>query len=141
MTSPTLRALTVRQPWADKIAHDTKRVENRSWPLPAKHHGARVLIHAGKTGDRQAIGRGIMPGPDVRGAVIAVATLTDCHYDRFDEIRKPCCPDWGEPWVFHWLLDDVQALKAPVPCRGSQGFWTPPRDVLDAVLAQVGATA
>lgn len=44
----TIRALTIRQPWAGAIAHQTKRVENRSWKLPAKHHGARILIHAGK---------------------------------------------------------------------------------------------
>ncbi|MBR8638680.1 ASCH domain-containing protein [Streptomyces tuirus] len=49
-----MKALTIRQPWAGAIAHQTKRVENRSWKLPAKHEGARILIHAGAEPDRNA---------------------------------------------------------------------------------------
>ena len=47
-----LRALTVRQPWADLIMAGVKDVENRSWPVPSTlpHHyacdhcGTRVLV-------------------------------------------------------------------------------------------------
>jgi hypothetical protein len=35
-----MKALTIRQPWSGAIAHQSKRVENRTWKLPAKHEGA-----------------------------------------------------------------------------------------------------
>lgn len=31
-----MKALTLWQPWAYCIAHSDKRVENRSWPAPAR---------------------------------------------------------------------------------------------------------
>ena len=56
IASPTLRArvqggagvlaFSIRQPWAWATLHAGKDVENRSWPLPRKMVGRRVLIHA-----------------------------------------------------------------------------------------------
>jgi hypothetical protein len=129
-----MKALTIRQPWADAIAQSTKRVENRTWPLPARHVGARILIHAAAALDRHAAlppqhpANGARPGH--RSAVIAVATLTGCHLD------DGCCAPWGQRQVFHWALTDVVPLDRPVPCRGALGLWTPPGDVLTAVSAQ-----
>lgn len=37
------------------------------------------------------------------------------------------------PGRFAWLLDDIKPVDPPVPCRGRQGLWTPPEDVLAAV--------
>ena len=39
-----MKALTIRQPWADAIVHGTKRTENRTWKTT---HRGPVLIHAG----------------------------------------------------------------------------------------------
>lgn len=130
-TAQQLKALTVRQPWAGAIAHQTKRVENRRWRLPAKHGGARILIHAAAQPDRNAIVYG--PHLDVYGAVVAVATLTGCHWSD----DGTCCGPWGQERVYHWGLADVTALPDPVPAKGSQGFWTPDRAVLDAVQRQI----
>ena len=38
---------------------------------------------------------------------------------------------------FGWLLADVRALAAPVPCRGAQGLWAIPPDVETEVLRQL----
>lgn len=130
-----MRALTVRQPWAGAIAHQTKRVENRSWKLPATVTGADVLIHAGTLLDRQAIVHG--PNLDVFGAVVAVARLTGCHWSN----DGTCCGPWGFEGAYHWQLADVRTLAAPVPAKGSQRFWKPPQDVIDAVHAQLPITA
>ena len=128
-----MRALTIRQPWAGAIAHQTKRVENRSWKLPAKHHGARTLIHAGAQRDRWAIVYG--DHLDVYSAIVAVATLTDCHWSE----DGTCCGPWGDFKAYHWGLADVIALPEPVPAKGALGFWTPKPDVLAAVEAQLQA--
>lgn len=128
-----MKALTIKQPWSGAIAHQTKRVENRTWKLPAKHEGTRILIHAGAERDKWAVVYG--PHLDVYSAVVAIATITGCHYS--DDGR--CCGPWGEETVYHWTLDDVVALPTPVTTKGALGFWTPTADVLAAVEAQIRA--
>lgn len=127
-----MKALTIKQPWADAIVHGSKRTENRTWPAPAKHIGTRILIHAGAAYD--PMGRFIITDrdalnswPDVRGAILAVATLTGCHLD------EGCCAPWGERQVFHWHLADVSPLAIPVPAKGRLQFWTPTEAVLAAI--------
>ncbi|MFG2540611.1 ASCH domain-containing protein [Streptomyces sp. NPDC048511] len=136
-----MKALTIRQPWAGAIAYGAKRTENRSWPAPSKHLGTRVLIHAAAS-TYAAIGRlrvieitGIEPDaqwPETRGAVIAVATLADCHFDQ----GMSCCDPWGMEGFFHWELTNVAALPEPVTAKGALGFWTPSADVMNAVTVQ-----
>jgi hypothetical protein len=127
-----VKALTIRQPWAGAIVHQTKRVENRTWKLPAKQHGARILIHAGAQLDKNAEIYG--PHFGDYGAIIGIATLTGAHAAHMD---GTCCGPWGFPDVYHWQLDDVTALATPVPCKGALGFWNPPADVLTAVTGQL----
>jgi hypothetical protein len=126
-----MKALTIRQPWAGAIVHQTKRVENRSWALPGKHTGTRILIHAGAKPDKDAVVYG--PDLDVLSAVVGLATLTGCHWSD----DGTCCGPWGFAQTYHWTLDDVTALETPVPASGQLGFWNPPVDVLFAVQAQL----
>ncbi|MFE9286631.1 ASCH domain-containing protein [Streptomyces olivaceus] len=131
-----MKALTIRQPWAGAIAHGTKRVENRTWKLPAKYEGARILIHAGAQPDRHAQVYG--EHLDVYSAIVAVATITGCHYDNGNQV---CCSYWAQPGLYHWTLADVTALPEPVPAKGALGFWTADDDVLAAIQAQLADTA
>ncbi|MEU1663636.1 hypothetical protein ABZ547_08470 [Streptomyces sparsogenes] len=130
-----MRALTIRQPWAGAIAHQSKRVENRSWKLPSKHHGARILIHAGAQRDKQAQVYG--EHLDVYSAIVAVATITGCHWSN----EWQCCGYWAFEKAYHWTLADVVALPEPVGATGALGFWTPKGDVLAAVETQLQAVA
>jgi hypothetical protein len=125
-----MRALTIRQPWAGAIAHQTKRIENRSWKLPAKHHGTRILIHAAATRDRDATVYG--PHLDVYSAVVAIATITGCHWSD----DGTCCGPWGVERAYHWALADVTALPDPVPAKGALGFWRPDEAIVTAALTQ-----
>jgi len=125
-----MRALTIRQPWAGAIVHQQKRVENRTWKLPAKHVGARILIHAGTQLDTNAKIYG--PNLDVFSAIVGVATITGYHWSTDGQ----CCGPWGFENAYHWTLDDVTALPQPVPAKGALGFWTPTPDVLNAVTSQ-----
>ncbi|MDK1473662.1 ASCH domain-containing protein [Streptomyces sp. 549] len=129
-----MRALTIRQPWAGAIAHQTKRVENRSWRLPAAHHGTRILIHAGAQLDRDAQVYG--PHLDVYSAVVAIATITGCHWSD----DGTCCGPWGNERTYHWELADVTALPNPVPAKGALGLWRPSDELLNAVTAQLSHT-
>ncbi|MFG2532783.1 hypothetical protein [Streptomyces sp. NPDC048516] len=129
-----MKALTIRQPWSGAIAHQSKRVENRTWKLPDKYRGARILIHAGAEPDKSATVHG--PNLDVYGAFIAVARITGYHYDTGND---PCCSEWAFQGTYHWTLDDVRALPEPIPAKGRLGFWTPTDDALNAARAQLEA--
>ena len=127
-----MKALTVRQPWAGAIAHQSKRVENRSWKLPAKHEGARILTHAGSQPARPAQ---VYAAPlDASSPVVAVATLTGCHWS--DEWQ--CCGYWAFENAYHWTLDDVLTLPEPIRgVRGQLGIWTPPTELVATVTSQL----
>lgn len=132
-----MKALTIRQPWSGAIAHQTKRVENRTWKLPQKFHGERVLLHAAAEPDKNATVYG--PNLDVFGAVIAIVRFTGCHYDSGDP--NVCCSGWAFRNVYHWTLDqDVTVLPEPVPAKGALSFWTPSDEVLAAVHVQMAVS-
>lgn len=136
-----IRAITIRQPWAQCVVGGHKNVENRSHPTRLR---GEVAIHAGKApspeGDTDP--RVIrLWGPDPRigmpvGAILAVAELTDCHEARTSCLVEgsPCWP-WGDGTYkgrtnFHLMFANVRRLDEPVPCRGQLGIgWPVPDDV------------
>jgi hypothetical protein len=71
-----LKALTIRQPWADMIARGLKTIEVREWLV--KHRGP-FLIHVGRTVDWKAVQ--VLGYENVeelpRGCVIGYAEIQD----------------------------------------------------------------
>lgn len=140
-----MKAITVRQPWAQAIAAGLKPVENRSRGFPRVYRGP-LLIHAamawsvrGRTDPRiREHWHVLEPSGFPVGAIVATARLVDVHPD------DGCCRPWGESeyvgadrqlhrGVAHLVLEDVEAFAHPVPCRGALGLWTPPPHVADLV--------
>jgi hypothetical protein len=134
-----IRALTVRQPWANAIAYGNKRVENRTWSAD-RAAGKLIAIHAGKGHDLDAMPPEGCTWPEVPdlslGAVLAVATVTGSCVPW--ECDGECSP-WAIRGQDHWHLEDVRPLAKPVPCRGALGLWRLPEGVEKAVRAQLGA--
>ncbi|ADD45881.1 hypothetical protein [Stackebrandtia nassauensis] len=134
---PCLRAITVRQPWAELITYARKTVENRSWTCTWR---GLLAIHAGKTPEADAaeICRyfGLRkPSALTYGAIIAVARLVDVHDNCSGD-----CSYWAEPEAqFHWVLADTVDLRQPMNCSGKQRLWTPEADTATAVLDQLPA--
>lgn len=141
-----MRALTVRQPYADAIAHRAKPVENRTKPLPGKFVGVPVLLHAAKDPHVTKItaldlykitGCSIHGWTDTRSAGLAVITFSGSH--RADSSLHWCCRPWGQvetrqqPEIWHWEISSVVRLAAPVPASGALGFWKVPDTVLDQI--------
>jgi hypothetical protein len=132
-----MKALTIKQPWADAIAHSTKRTENRTWTT--RYRGP-LLLHAGASYD--PMGRFVITDwdeltswPDYRGAIIATADLVGIHF------ADCCCTPWGEPDVYHWQLDNVYALPEPVLTKGRLQLWTPAPAIIRAALDQIEENA
>ncbi|MFI0822238.1 hypothetical protein ACH4TX_42305 [Streptomyces sp. NPDC021098] len=134
-----MRALTVKQPFADAIVHGHPRdgfktIENRPKPIPQKYLGVTILIHAGKA--FHPLGEIWGPRPDARMAIIGTARLAACHLDN------GCCAPWGMTGYYHWQLTDARPLTTPIlDVPGQLGLWTPDDDVLAAVHTQLVETA
>lgn len=148
-----MKALTVRQPYADAIAHGAKPVENRTRPLPPRYAGVPVLLHAAKdphatsitpTDLAEVTGADITAWTDTRSAIIAQIRFRGSHLSTEGHW---CCRPWGQvptriqPVVWHWEIDQVILLDQPVPATGALGFWTVPDDVLAAVRQQISLEA
>lgn len=147
-----LRGLTLHRPWAAAIVHGPKRVENRTWapPLALVRGGLTIAIHAGKRWDADgASDMVVTPGlwPDAKGripsrgserltawpvewtreGIVGTARVVDSR--EFGDTLGWKDRPHGDPWFvgpWGWVLDDVRALPAPIPCRGAQGLWRLP---------------
>jgi hypothetical protein len=136
-----LHALTLIQPWAWAIAYAGKDVENRSWHPPRWLVGNHLAIHAGKKIDEESIEmlaielELAVPRPIVTGAIVAVARVLG-DFESADTLLATRRYPGGTPWYVEgaigWMLDDVVAIE-PVPCRGAQGLWPVPHDVVPIV--------
>jgi hypothetical protein len=128
-----MKALTVCQPYAEKIRNGEKVIENRTWPTTVR---GRIAIHAGKSrswledGDEAEY-------PDMAfGAIVATAELYDCK--KWEELtfEQQQREDAGGPFCF--MLRDVQPLATPIPINGAQGFWNFDESLLPAGGDHVG---
>ena len=71
------------------------------------------------------------------GAIIGRATVTGVLLPRTVDHGPTRNPDpWHFPHQYGFKLENAVALEKPVPCRGSQGFWTVPDQVLEKLREQ-----
>jgi hypothetical protein len=140
-------ALTVRQPYADRIVRGVKSIENRSRFTSVR---GLVLIHAGgmihdryTRHVRDSI-TGRIIGELPRKAVVGVAQLVGCHNSEACPDRLHCLAIGGEfptaeaPKVFHWELADVVRFETEIPrVNGALGFWHPDARVVDLATTAI----
>ena len=71
-----MKAITIKQPFASLIASGLKEYEFRTWKTAYR---GEILIHAGKSIDKAAMGKFASYGLEYpTGCIIAKAVLTDC---------------------------------------------------------------
>lgn len=143
-----MKAITIRQPWAGCIAEGFKQVENRGRNVSYR---GLIAIHTARAADVDADrdprvvamwGRHVRIGWP-QGAVIAVATLADCHRAAQSPDGTTCCEPWGDRLygglpAYHLVLRDIFHLNQPVYVRGQQAVpWTLPADTAAEVSAQL----
>lgn len=161
-----MRGLTLIRPWSDAIVHGPKRVENRPWCPPRSMLGARIALHAGKKYATDLTAGSIPPSwiprppAETPQGIVGVARLVgfldlrEGNYGqqnwRMSEAHSAASLQTLEvlhtldrdPWwcgPVGWLLDEVQALPEPIPCKGMLGLWTLPTDIEQRVLSQLSA--
>jgi hypothetical protein len=148
----TVKALTVRQPWAWAIIHGGKDVENRSRNLAGSYRGP-VAIHAGKHRPAGWTDIGFMRAlravfhidapettPLHRGAIIGVVDLVGVHHAGTGLTCDPwnLCSPWAQAGHRHLVLANPRPLATPIPCTGRRGLWNLPDETATALAAALG---
>ena len=124
-------AVSVQQPWAWLIINGFKDVENRTWTLPGRYVGARVLIHASaRPGFSLAAAREILeeihalhglPGglcfPEQGRESGGIIGLVDFAYSTRDHVSP-----WCAAGQCHWRIASARPLPF-FPCKGQLGFF------------------
>lgn len=142
-----MKCISLWQPHASLIGHG-KTIESRSWPtkyrgLLAIHAAKKVLTpcdlleFGGEFWDAYAkTGLGgkanVIALP--HGCIIAVANLVACVSTNTVLYRPRIFKErlFGDYSVnrFAWILEDIKALKTPIPFRGMQGLFEVPDELL-----------
>lgn len=141
-----IKALSLRQPWAEAVVRGLKRWETRSWRT---HHRGRLLIHAAKhwTGFQVSEWLAWMHNSTLRGrwhpgltwldvcgayedldlgCLIGEVDVVDCIPTAL--IREMIDGDEGMMgnWnvgLWAWKLARPMKYDTPRPCRGCQGLF------------------
>ena len=114
-----IKALSIRQPWAELIIMGVKDVENRSW---ATEHRGSLIIHAARTLDvskeelkEYAEQYGFDPDNLVYGALIGIVEVVDC--------TMMVSSDWHYKGQYGWYLKNPKRLEVPVLMKGRLGLF------------------
>lgn len=112
----TVKALSVRQPYASQIVYGEKTVE---WRSKTFAYRGPLVICASKT-VRVTMRNGIdLPV----GVALGVVDMVDCHPMRPADLAAACCEDWTGPVKgFAWRLVDPHEVE-PVPVKGIVAPW------------------
>ena len=133
-----MKALSVRQPWAELIIQGKKTLELRSWSV--KHRGP-LAIHASTNIEREAcVAHGIDPDLVTTGAIIGVVDLMDVREldaNEFAARRSEHLADerFNTTPLFGWQLANPRALPHPRVVHGRMGLFTVPDDLLQTDVA------
>jgi hypothetical protein len=159
-----LRGLTLWRPWPEcfLLGHRPKRVENRPWypqwamgpwqtGVACGLHDSQLwlALHAGQRLDREALQDLRQVAPELQegrpGEIVAVCWLARVldveELHRLSEASGHLAEEIVRnlPWIcgpYAWEVDQVRALPEPVPCKGAQGLWKLPPEVLEQVRRQ-----
>jgi hypothetical protein len=132
-----MRAITIWQPYAERVADGRKTVENRVWRT---HYRGPLAIHAGH---KHEPGFGHMQS----GVIIAVAELVAVHRSNDVDMCK-CSSIAGAHFyvvnragehvaAWHWMLERVRRLSEPIEARGKPGLWHLPGELARKLTDQM----
>ena len=112
-----MKALSLKQPWAELVASGRKTVETRRWTT--KYRGP-LLIVASKNVDSRGLARFPKLESWQRGVAVATVALIDIRRMRIDDEEAACC-GWYNG-AFAWVLSGAERI-GPFPVRGSLGLY------------------
>lgn len=123
-----MRALSIRQPWAELILSGRKTIETRTWRTS---HRGLIAVHAGWIVDEAMCARyGFEPGTLARGGLIGTVEVVDVFEftpETWQRLRgQHLVPDDEANGRVGWRLANPRRLSHPIPLRGLPGLFPLP---------------
>ena len=117
-----MKALSIKQPWAELIVSGKKTIELRNWNTNLR---GEFLIHASNNPDWNAMKNfGFEDLP--RGFIVGKANLIGVKkYKDKDELDKDkhkhlADSSWGD---YGFVLEKAEKFVQPIKTKGNLGFW------------------
>jgi hypothetical protein len=137
----SIKALSVKQPWAGLIIAGIKTVENRSW---LTHYSGRLAIVSTQKADRAAMEEmkkelGTLPADCyINGSILGTVELTALIWlggdgvAETDMLTQPgrAVYDWWDTDSTGWILERPRRLARPIPYKGRLGLYSIPMVLL-----------
>lgn len=101
-----MKALSVKQPWANFIASGRKTIETRTWTT--RYRGPLLIVSSKE------------PNIAPAGSAVAIANLVACRHMTSADEAAACCHVY--PKAVSWILEDIQRIR-PAPVRGALGVF------------------
>lgn len=122
-----MKALSIRQPWAELIIQGRKTIELRTW---ATRYRGVLIIHAGYIVDEEACKQfGLDPTTIAHGALIGTVELVDIialtseQYEALYDAHL-ATDDWPSEPLYGWQFQRPQTFQEPLPAQGQPGLYT-----------------
>jgi len=96
-----MKALSIKQPWANMIASGEKTIETRTWET--KYRGHLLIVSSKK------------PAIAPAGHALAIVDLVDCRRMTEDDEDAACCEIY--PGAYAWVFAHVTRIDI-FPVRG-----------------------
>jgi hypothetical protein len=129
MREASIKALAIRQPWAELILRGRKPYELRSWRT--KYRGPLVIHAAMRVNSDAARRLGLNPDKLVTGSFVGVVVLSDVRpYTREDArlLKKRRAGFGWFPHNFSWVLKKPRRIS-PVKAKGQLSLFRVPTAV------------
>jgi hypothetical protein len=104
-----LKALSVKQPYAGRIARGEKTIEVRGW---STSYRGRILVCSSKQPAEET--------DEPCGVMICIVTLVDVRAFKRSDVEAAMC-DWS-PNLYAFVLADVRPVE-PIAIRGALGLF------------------
>ena len=96
-----MKAISIKDPWAEMIASGQKTIETRTWKT--KHRGEILIV------------KSLKPESFYNGMAVAIAEIEDCRPMTKEDEKNACCDIY--PRANSWVLKNVRRVR-PFPVKG-----------------------
>lgn len=104
--SKIMKAISLKQPWANYVASGQKTVETRKWTT---RYRGKILIVSSKS-----------PNIPPAGCAVAVAEIVDCRPMVKSDEKEAMIQVY--PQAYSWILKDIRKIN-PFPVKGQLGIY------------------
>jgi hypothetical protein len=102
-----MKAISLKQPWANLVASGKKTIETRKWAT--KYRGDLVVCSSKS------------PKIEPFGRALCVVELYDVRPMTKEDEEKACIKLY--PGAYSWLLRNRRLITPPIPVKGSLGIF------------------